>query len=457
MKIKILIVEDQSAEANNLKLTLRKAGYHVCTIATTVAEALTVIAEENPDLALLDIQLKGKQTGIDLARILAVQNRAFVYLSANSDIHTLTLAKATQPYGFLLKPFRHRDVLVTLDVALYLHRQKQELPVTAKPLTQDQQSQYSHILGKSPAMKEIFRQLEIVSQTDTSVLILGESGTGKELVANALHHLSKRNSKPFVAVNCSALPPNLIESILFGHEKGAFTGAHAKQTGKFEQADGGTIFLDEIGEMPIDLQSKLLRVLQEREIEPIGGTRKTVNVRIIAATNRNLQEEMANGRFRMDLYYRLNVFPITLPPLRERPEDILPLAQHFITRFAKRENKTVEGLTEEGRTALLQYTWPGNIRELENIMERSVLLCSGKWITPASLPAADAFPLPHANGRFRTISENERDHIIAALHKTKGKIFGPDGAAELLEINGSTLQSRMKKLGIGKNTDTDAP
>ncbi|BAV06923.1 two component, sigma54 specific, transcriptional regulator, Fis family [Filimonas lacunae] len=450
MKTRILIVEDQSVEANNLKIILQKAGYHVCSIAISVAQALVILENEKPDLALLDIQLKGNQTGIDLAHMLAARNIAFIFLSANSDAATLKLAKESCPYGFLLKPFRQKEVLVMMDVAFYLHQQKQEQSLTA-PRRQPARTKpgYENILGESAAMKSVFSQLEIVSQTDTSVLILGESGTGKELIANAIHRLSKRSHKPFVIVNCGTLPANLIESQLFGHEKGAFTGAYEKQIGKFEQADGGTIFLDEVGELPVDLQVKFLRVLQEREIEPIGGKRKPIHVRVIAATNRNLEEEMAAGRFRMDLYYRLNIFPIHMPPLRERREDIIALAEHFVAQLAARERKHIEGLSDAAKESLLSYHWPGNIRELQNMMERSVLLCTSTLIPSIPLAATHSSRIKSSD-TLKTFSENERDHILAVLEKTQWKIFGPGGAAELLELNGSTLQSKMKKLGIEK-------
>jgi two-component system, NtrC family, response regulator HydG len=248
------------------------------------------------------------------------------------------------------------------------------------------------------------------------------------------------------------LPANLIESELFGHEKGAFTGASEKRIGKFEQADGGTVFLDEIGELPLDLQVKFLRVLQEKEIEPIAGKKKSINVRVIAATNRNLVDEMASGRFRMDLYYRLNVFPIILPPLRERKEDIIVLAEHFLKLSASKEHKIISGFSDQVVKDLTGYSWPGNIRELENIIERSVLLSTGRIITSVSIPnEKPASNLENYTGRIKTMTENERDHILSALEMCNWKIYGEGGAAEMLDINGNTLHSRMKKLGIEKN------
>ncbi|RYZ76271.1 MAG: sigma-54-dependent Fis family transcriptional regulator, partial [Proteobacteria bacterium] len=277
------------------------------------------------------------------------------------------------------------------------------------------------------------------------------SGTGKELVARAIHDHSARGKKPLVIVDCAALSQTLIESELFGHEKGTFTGAVDKRTGKFEQADNGTIFLDEVGEMPLEIQSKLLRVLQEKEICPIGGKRKNVNVRIIAATNRNLEDEVAAGRFRLDLYYRLYVFPILLAPLRERKADIIPIAEHYLVNFAEVNNKRIEGFSESARQALTDYPWPGNVRQLINLIERSVLLCERNIIEHVVLPVFKQNTLVTAEVKtIKSINDNERDHILDALAKCNWKIYGPGGAADLLDINSSTLKSRMVKLGISK-------
>jgi transcriptional regulator with GAF, ATPase, and Fis domain len=319
--------------------------------------------------------------------------------------------------------------------------------------TQDRRAgnEFSNIIGKSPLFLEVLRNVKIVGPSETSVLILGESGTGKELIAQAIHRISSRKARPLVVVNCATLPANLIEAELFGHEKGTFTGALDKRIGKFEQADGSTIFLDEIGELPLDLQVKFLRVLQEKEIEPIGGQKRKINIRVIAATNRKLEDEMAAGRFRMDLYYRLNVFPISLPPLRERKEDIVLLASHFLQVYAAKEKKVITGLADHVIRDMLNYTWPGNVRELENLMERSILLASDDIVNVSPVPAnARKTPLVAMEDRVKTMTENERDHILTALEKCNWKIYGKGGAAELLEINGSTLHSRMKKLGIGK-------
>lgn len=460
MKEKILIVEDQFIEANNLQMILERAGYIVCGIARSVPIALKMLEKETPDMVLLDIFLQGSLTGIDLAKILKEKNIAFVYLSANSNKETLDAAKATQPYGFLVKPFREKDVLVMLEIARYQHEhnissaiKKAALPALHKKDTTVLSSDnFYGIIGKSAQLRLVIEHLQLVAPADTAVLILGETGTGKERIAECIHELSPRSKKPLVKVNCAALPANLIESILFGHEKGSFTGAHERKTGKFEQADGGTVFLDEIGEMPADIQVKLLRVLQEKEIERVGGsTTIKTDVRIIAATNRNLEKEVAEGRFRMDLYYRLNVFPLLLPALRERKEDIPLLTAHFINYFSRKFGKPLAALAEPALTELQEYDWPGNIRELEHTIERTILLTQGNTIKEIHMPAGKNRIAPGSK-KTKTMEENEKDHIIEVLKKCNGKIFGKGGAAELLGLNVSTLNSRIKKLGINKST-----
>ncbi|MBN9384055.1 MAG: sigma 54-interacting transcriptional regulator [Chitinophagaceae bacterium] len=612
MKEKILIVEDQFVEADYLRSMLERAGYLVTGIARSVEQALELIREVRPGFVLVDIFLKGKYTGIDLARQLAEENIPFVYLSANSGKDVLEAAKTTQPYGFLVKPFREKDLLVTLEIARYRHehstqhkdRQTSELlsrlksmdnrwlgfeqqmlniavilqayipfdymtvgfnemgdpgscalsflrigfneyqtigvkelqTITGRSLKELQaickqpslnnifadtfqvrsylslplelpdkkmfsfclysrrpevynsdhivlfervqkvlselvstilkglarpgapahgvpdKREFEGVIGKSHLLLNIFDLITQVAHSDTSVLILGESGTGKERIADCIHYLSRRAGKPFVKVNCAALPPNLVESELFGHEKGAFTGAYESRIGKFEKAHGSSIFLDEIGEMPMESQVKLLRVLQEKEIERVGGKgTKKIDVRIIAATNVDLEKEVAEGRFRLDLYYRLNVFPITLPPLRDRKEDIPLLAWHFVDHYNKKAGKRVTGISDRVLQNMMAYDWPGNIRELEHLIERSVLLAKGSTIEDILLPV---FKRKEINAddknRIKTIHENEKDHILAVLRKCHGRIWGPGAAAEILNIPPSTLKYRMKKLGIKK-------
>ncbi len=634
MKEQILIVEDQFVEADYLRLLLEQAGYGITGIARSVAQAQEMIKDKKPDFVLLDIFLKGKQTGIDLAKLLAIDNIPFVYLSANSNEEVLNAAKETHPYGFLVKPFREKDLLVALEIARYRHvhsiearyrretelrkllktivsetgsweekllriatalqsfipfdflavgfddikdpffkgmcflrlgydeyqmiglhelatitgksieelialqppnpveeiaafynnvafqnicRQpslrklfadsfqlqshlempmrmmdrkpfsfclfsrrpdaytaeqleqferiqfslmqtiehllQDEMSAAGKMLQQESKTRFDGIVGKSHLLLNVFDHISQVAPSDTSVLILGESGTGKEKIADSIHNLSSRKGKPFIKLNCAALPATLIESELFGHEKGAFTGALDKRIGKFERADKGTLFLDEVGEMPVELQVKLLRVLQEKEIERVGG-RDTikVDVRIIAATNKNLEKEVADGRFRLDLYYRLNVFPVTLPPLRDRKEDIPALAYHFMSHYSHKAGKKISGISDSVLRKMMAYNWPGNIRELEHLIERSVLLAKGTVIEDILLPAVE-----NKGGRreasaadMKTIVENEKDYIISVLKKCNGRIWGPGAAAEILNINPSTLKSKMKKLGIKK-------
>lgn len=314
---------------------------------------------------------------------------------------------------------------------------------------------YSEIVGESAAMQKTFRLVSQVAPSDSTVLILGETGTGKELIARAIHNGSPRKNKLMVKVNCAALPANLIESELFGHERGSFTGATERRLGKFELAHHGTLFLDEIGEMPLELQVKLLRALQEREIERVGGRQTIkVDVRIIAATNRDLEKEMAEGRFRSDLYYRLNIFPMTLPSLRDRKEDIPSLAMHFIHRFSKKAGKEIAGINQKALQELVAYPWPGNIRELEHLIERSVLLASGDTIKQIYLPNQNQRTVtvaPPEEFMVKTIDENERDFILKTLKYCGGRIGGDGGAAQLLGVPTSTLNSKIKRLGIKRD------
>ena len=311
------------------------------------------------------------------------------------------------------------------------------------------------LVGESRAMQAIFKLVKQVAEWDSTVLILGETGTGKELIARAIHNNSPRRQKMMVKVNCAALPALLIESELFGHERGSFTGAIERRIGKFELAHDGTLFLDEVGELPLELQVKLLRALQEREIERVGGkTTIKVNVRIVAATNRDLEKEMLAGRFRSDLYYRLNIFPIQLPPLRERREDIPVLAAHFIKLHAKKIGRRIEALNPTVLQQLMRYDWPGNIRELENLIERSVLLSSGDTIQKVNLPSAKLDPATHADHdmpvRLQSLADHEKHHILSVLKYCGEQVSGNNGAAAILGIPPSTLISRMKRLGIAK-------
>jgi formate hydrogenlyase transcriptional activator len=312
------------------------------------------------------------------------------------------------------------------------------------------------IIGRSDSLRAVLDEVKIVAPTDSTVLILGETGTGKELIAQAIHHRSSRRDRPFVRVNCAAIPSGLLESELFGHERGAFTGAIARKIGRFELAHGGTLFLDEIGDIPPELQPKLLRVLQEQEFERLGSTQTTrVNVRVVAATSRDLQQMVANREFRSDLYYRLNVFPVRLPALRERAEDIALLVRHFVHLCSKRMNKRVEQVPQAAVQVLLTYTWPGNVRELQNFIERAVILSPGKVLRAplAELKQSVARLDDSGQGaapKAMTLKDAERDHILQALAETNWVIGGPKGAAARLGLQRTTLISKMQKLGISR-------
>lgn len=490
---KILIVEDEFIVANDLKMMLVKSGYEVCGIAASVEEARILIDSKKPNWVLLDIILKGDLTGIDLAWELEKKNIPFLFISANTNHSILNAVKETKPYGFLVKPFRERDLFVMLDIARYKYNFESGNAVNNNNNNNNNDngndnsndnvnsnsnsnsngnfngndnsngnaksninvrgnkaaSQNLEIIGRNKKLLDLMQKIEVVAPTETSVLILGESGTGKEKIAHLIHSLSANSTKPLVVVNCAALPESLIESELFGHEKGAFTGADNLRTGKFEQANGGTIFLDEIGELPLDSQVKLLRVLQEKEIERLGGeTTIKLNVRVIAATNRCLPFEVAEGRFRLDLYYRLNVFPLELPPLRERVEDIEDLAYYFLQEYALKAKRDISKISQKALQQLKEYNWPGNIRELEHLIERSVLLTSKNEITEFEI--LKDFPLAkkEAETTILSMEEMEREHIMNALKMCNGKVYGAGGAAELLKISPSTLFSKIKKLQI---------
>lgn len=659
MSKKILIVEDEFIVSNNLRLILEEAGYIIPGIAASAKEAEDCIQQHKPDLVLLDIRLKGKLSGIDIARKLRIDHIPFIYLSANANQTILEEAKTTEPYGFLVKPVREKDLLVALEIAWYLHlhsleaklRREDQLQRSIteisnealdarqsllkiarvmqphipfdfiacgiRPLDAQQfkdtgyrrtgfdeyqfigekelmaisgltkaalagiiensdsdsdsdskaaiynftvnkntrhllqgklmewlrlesylvfplalgyglsvhycfYSQNADIYSKDHiallnrlkvcmeevANKTVYdgtssfetarqpsvtireKQVEVpdnkafkdiigthhlllsaldlaaqVAPYNTSVLILGESGTGKEKVAQSIHLLSPRKNRPFIKVNCAAIPATLIESELFGHEKGAFTGAIEKRKGKFELADGGTIFLDEIGELPPGMQVKLLRVLQEREIEYVGGSSTIkIDVRIVAATNRNLEKEIAEGNFRLDLYYRLNVFPLTLPPLRERKTDIEALVLFFANKFCQSFSKPFNGIADAMMEKMKSYNWPGNIRELENILEQAVVLNDGRSKLQLMRDLSTGIPGPVDKSSVNSFEEvkhiqqqAERNYITSILKKTKGRIRGARGAAELLNINPSTLESKMVKLNIKRQDFTDSP
>jgi formate hydrogenlyase transcriptional activator len=334
---------------------------------------------------------------------------------------------------------RSGDELVGFDVA-------------SEPITDD--VEFDGIIGDSSPLRKVLQMVEHVAVGDSTVLLLGETGTGKELIARAIHSRSSRRDQGFVKLNCAAIPSGLLESELFGHERGAFTGAITQKVGRLELADRGSLFLDEIGDIPLELQPKLLRVLQEREFERLGSTRtRKVDVRVVAATHRDLEGMILDKQFRSDLYYRLNVVPIFLPPLRERPEDIPLLARHFVQRFARKAGKSIEMIPSGTMETLRRYPWPGNIRELENVIERAVILGSGPVLRISNHDLSTRIASARNADRPQTLEEVERNHILTTLKETRWTLSGPSGAAARLGLNRSTLYFRMKKLGIARSLD----
>ncbi|OUJ75876.1 sigma 54-interacting transcriptional regulator [Hymenobacter crusticola] len=386
------------------------------------------------------IAIKGRTMGA-----LVIASRT-AYAFTNKDL--LMLQELSRPLGLALENLLAFERIKTLSEQL-----EQEKTYLIEEIKTSHN--FEEIIGTSPALLAVFKSIGQVAPTEATVLILGETGTGKELIARAVHNLSKRKTRTMVKVNCAALPPQLIESELFGHERGSFTGAYDRRIGKFELAHGSTIFLDEIGELPLEMQAKLLRVIQEKEIERLGGKSTiAVDVRIVAATNRNLQEEVAAGRFRADLYYRLNVFPLRVPPLRERLEDVLPLATHFLLKLGKQLGKRFTGIANASMQQLRQYAWPGNVRELEHVLERAAILSSPPTLElPEPLtPNADSSAFPTGAdpslAAVRPMHDAMRATILAALAQSNNRIRGRGGAAELLGLKPTTLDARMKKLGI---------
>jgi PAS domain S-box-containing protein len=354
-------------------------------------------------------------------------------------------------------PYRNsRDEIIGTIGLVSCIKEKKSLELEKEYLQEEIRRNYAEIIGESPALKKVLAQIEMVAPTNASVLILGESGTGKELVARAIHDRSPRKAAPLVRVNCASVPRELFESEFFGHTRGAFTGAVKDRIGRFELANGGTLFLDEIGEVPLELQSKLLRVLQEGQFERLGEERtRTVDVRIIAATNRDLEAEVKAGKFRQDLYYRLSVFPIELPPLRERPEDIAVLAQHFLDQASRKMGKTVPALKPPQIRELEAYDWPGNVRELQNVIERAVIRARDGHLEfglrpapPAASPLRNRETTPPSTPSLQEIKKQEKTLILDALAKTRGKIYGPDGAARLLGLKPTTLSSKVHRMGL---------
>ena len=449
---RILIIDDEEPIRFSLRGILEDEGYEVLE-AATAEEGLEVADAERPDLVFLDIWLPGMDGLTAQARLKGNHpDLPVVMISGHGTIETAVSAIQQGAYDFIEKPLSLEKVVIVAARALEAGSLRRENQVLRTVLPEQDE-----LIGQSPVMLKFQELLARVAPTDVWVLLTGENGTGKELAARALHAGSRRADAPMIAVNCAAIPEELIESELFGHEKGAFTSADQARAGRFEMANNGTLFLDEIGDMPLALQAKILRCIQEKAIEPVGSnTTQKVDVRIIAATNQNLVEAIEKGKFRRDLYYRLNVYPIIMPSLRERKEDIPLLAEHFALRAAGEMGKVPVTFTEAALDILKNHTWPGNIRELENCIERLTIIASGTAITPerlascavpgggdASRPSApgSAFPLD----LDRQLAETERDLILRALEETGGVQVK---AAELLNISERSMWHRIKKLGI---------
>jgi len=462
----VCIIEDELSVRESLSDLLESMGLKAEAFASA-DEFLAKSFSEVPSCLVLDIQLPGI-SGLDLQQQLrnGETKIPIVFVTGYGDIPTSVRAMKAGAIEFLTKPFRDQDLLTAVNQAIERGRVIDRLKETSAEYQLHlgdigcDQPRLSEIVGESAALHQVLKEIELVAPSDATVLVLGETGTGKELIAQAVHQRSRRRDRPLVRVNCTSIPKELFESEFFGHAKGAFTGAIRDRAGRFELATGGTLFLDEVGEIPLALQVKLLRVLQEKCYERIGEEKtRRADVRIVAATNRDLEKEVAAGRFRGDLYYRLNVFPLKIAPLRERKGDIPLLAAHFLNLVAKDLGCPKPRLTQAGIETLQNYDWPGNIRELRNVIERAVIFAGGGALefdlpangsNPASFERADVNRREPEILTEPEIRRRERDNIFAVLQKTSWKIKGADGAAELLGLKPSTLISRIAKMGLKK-------
>ncbi|MFZ6006723.1 MAG: sigma-54-dependent transcriptional regulator [Nitrospirota bacterium] len=458
---KILVVDDQRTVCYSLQRFLQSEGYNVHT-ATSGEDALSVLNDVNPDLVIMDVRMP-EMDGLEVLRKIKESHPKVqvIMMTAFSTTEKAIEAIKLGAYDYLAKPFDNDELLIRAKDAIKTREMMEEV------VTFDEVKDYAggeRIIGKSPAMLDIYKQIGRAAPTDATVLIKGENGTGKELVARAIYHYSNRSSKPFLAINCAAIPEQLLESELFGYERGAFTGADFKRIGKFEQCSGGTIFLDEIGDMPVGLQAKLLRILQDGKFQRLGGTETIeTNVRIIAATNKDIEDMVKNNTFREDLYYRINVVTINVPPLRERKEDIKELVHYFIQKYNKKLGKTIKGITADALKKLEEHTWHGNVRELENVVQKTIVFCNSDYLSSEcceelhmqSLLRNSCVSTEHAiqnvvelafkdgcQERFQDIvSTLEKSMVKRALELTKGNQVH---AAKLLGISRNTLR---KKLG----------
>lgn len=450
MKSRILVVDDESSHRQMIEAVLSAEGYEISQ-ADDGQTAIVAVEDRFYDLVIMDIRMP-KISGIEaLKKIKSISpGIPIIIMTAYASVGNAVEALKSGAYDYLIKPLDIEELKILVVKALRFRQLEQENVYLKERL--NDRFDFSKILGRSPAMNSLFETMALVAPSEATVLIVGESGTGKELIASAVHQNSPRKDRPLIKVNCAALPETLLESELFGHEKGAFTGAIARKQGRFQLAHKSSIFLDEIAEMAPATQAKILRVLQEREFEPVGSSQTfKVDTRIIAATNKNLEEEIKAGRFREDLYYRINVVTLVVPPMRERREDILLLADFFLKQYAEKNNRPIKGFTPRAVDLLMRYDWPGNVRELENVVERAVIMARGDMITPLEFPdvlqdldeEAKASPLALTAGR--SLKEVEKVMILRTLEETGGN---RTHAARILGISRRTLQLKLKEYGI---------
>ncbi len=447
-KAKILVVDDEATARDGLAKLLQQEGYEVLLAADGV-EALAAATEQGPALIISDLKMPNmdgmellkqlRERGIDIPTVVA---------TAFGEVSTAIAAMRAGAEDYLTKPIDFDALLLVVERTLQREELKSEAENLRRQLRARDNDGLEGLLGASPAMQRVYKMVRQVAAARATVLITGESGTGKGEVARALHALGPRMGKPFVSVHCAALAESLLESELFGHEKGAFTGAEKKRIGRFEQADGGTLFLDEIGEIPATTQIKLLRVLQERAFERVGGNETIkIDVRVVAATNKNLAEEVREHRFREDLYYRLNVVHVDMPPLRQRGNDVVLLAEHFLRRFGRDNHRRIDGFSDAARAKLVAHRWPGNVRELENAIERAVVFTEAELVEAEALPF-DAAPVTIEGGPRipgATMAELEKHAILATLDAVGGST---SKAADMLDISARTIQYRLHEYGL---------
>jgi two-component system response regulator HydG len=450
MSIKILVADDEPSHRQMIEAVLAAEGYEV-TQAEDGQAAISAVEEKFYDLVIMDVRMPNVDGIQALQKIKQISpDIPVIIMTAYASVGSAVEALKSSAYDYLIKPLDIDELKILVAKALRFHQLEQENIYLKERL--NDRFDFSNIIGRSRSMTRLFETVALVAPSDATVLIVGESGTGKELIANAIHQNSPRKDQPFIKVNCAALPETLLESELFGHEKGAFTGAMARKQGRFQLAHNSSIFLDEVAEMAPATQAKILRVLQEREFEPVGSTQTIkVDTRVIVATNKNLEKEIQEGRFRDDLYYRLNVVTVDVPPLRQRREDIPLLADFFLKQYTEKNRRPIEGFTPRATDLLMRYDWPGNVRELENIIERAVIMARGEMITPLEFPV-DLQNLDEdlKESRIdltpgRSLKEVEKVMILRTLEEVEGN---RTHAARILGISRRTLQLKLKEYGI---------